>query len=61
MFFDREKLLKFQAEGLFKQRKDFETECFINLFLEISQILYIRKIQTQIGKNKWNSETYRKS
>ena len=41
MFCDREKLLKFEADGLFKQWKVFETECFFNLLLEISQILYM--------------------
>ena len=44
-----------------KVRTIFDTECFFNLFLEVSQIWYIRKIQIQIGKNNWNSETYRKS
>ena len=31
----------------------FEPEYFFSLFLEISQILYIRIIQIQIGKNYW--------
>ena len=39
----------------------FETECFYNLFLEISQIWIIRKIRIQIGKNNLDSETYWKS
>ena len=45
---DKEKLLKFDAEGLrickiylnseIKVRPIFETECFFNLFLEVSPI-----------------------
>ena len=40
-----------------KGRNNFdETEYFFNLLLQVSQILYIRKIQ--IGKNNWASETW---
>ena len=37
------------------------TECFFNLFLEVSQTWWIRKIRIQIGKNYWNLEICRKS
>ena len=37
------------------------TECFFNLFLEVSQIYKIRKIMIQIGKIFWDWETCRKS
>ena len=37
------------------------TECFFNLFLEVSQIWWIRTIKIQIGKNYWDLETCRKS
>jgi hypothetical protein len=36
-------------------------ECFFKLFLEVSQNLWIRTIQIQIGKNYWDLETCRKS
>ena len=74
---DREKLLKFEAEGrefskFFKitrtiysniegSEQFLVTECFFNLFLEVSQILYIRTIKVDIGKNYWDSEICRKS
>ena len=72
---DWEKLLKFEAEGqefarflrsqeqlirTVKAKNNFEKEYFFNLFLEVSQILYIRTIMFQIGKNNWDLETYRK-
>ena len=34
---------------------------FFTLFQEVSQLLYIRTILIQIGKNNWDSETNRKS
>ena len=37
------------------------TECFFNLFLEISQISKNRAIRIQIGKNYWDLGTCRKS
>ena len=40
-------------------RTIFETECFFNLFLEVSQIQYFGTIQ--IGIKKLDLETYRKS
>ena len=40
-------------------RTIFETECFFNLFLEVSQIQYFGTIQ--IGIKNWDLETYRKS
>ena len=64
---DREKLLKFKPEGqefakllrsldqfiqTVKGRYNFETECFSNLFLEVSQIQYINTIIIQIVKKK---------
>ena len=64
---DREKLLKFQAEGqeFSKIQRSLEqfyqtvkgqnnflvTECFFDLFLEVSQISKNRTIIIQIGKN----------
>ena len=42
-------------------RTIFETECFFNLFLEVSQILYIRTIRIESGKYYWDLETCRKS
>ena len=36
------------------------TECFFNLFLEVSQIQKIITIMIQIGKNYWDLEIYRK-
>ena len=71
-FSDREKLLKFETEGRIfakisksleqfiytvKVSAIFETECFLNLFFEVYQIKYII---IQIGKNKWDLETYEK-
>ena len=60
---DREKLLKFEAEGtefakFLRPLKQFnrtvitifQTECFFNFFQEVSQILYNKTIQ--IGKRK---------
>ena len=58
----REKILKFEAEGqecakfmrsleqFIQTVNGFETECFFNLYLEVSQIKYIRTIRIQIGK-----------
>ena len=37
------------------------TECFFNLFLEVSHVSKIRKIIIQNGKNNWDLETYRNS
>ena len=37
------------------------TECFFNLFLEVSQTWKIRTIKIKIGKNYWDWETCRKS
>ena len=37
----------------------FETECFFNLFLEVSLMQYIIRPRAQIGK-KWDLEAYRK-
>ena len=37
------------------------TECFFNLFLEVSHIQKIRKIRIHFGKNYWDLETCRKS
>ena len=37
------------------------TECFFNLFLEVSHILKIKTILIQIGKNYWDLEICRKS
>ena len=69
-----EKNLKFKAEGqefakflrsleqfqsVKGERTIFETECFFNLFMEVSQDLI--HLIIQIGKNNWDSETYRKS
>ena len=69
---DHEDLLKFEAKGrefatflrslehLFEQekgRKVFETECFYNSFLKVSQTWYFGTIQ--IGKNNWGLETFR--
>ena len=74
---DREKLLKFEAEGreFSKFLRSLEqfilnsewseqflvTECFFNLFLEISQISKNKKIIIEIGKNYWDLEICRKS
>ena len=44
-----------------KVRTIFETECFFNLFLEVSQIQYFGTIQIGIKKKHWDLETYRKS
>ena len=74
---DREKLLKFEAEGrefaklltsleqfiqTVKGQNNFwyVTECFFNLFLEVSHIYKIRTIRIQTGKNYWDLETCRK-
>ena len=35
------------------------TECFFNLFLEVSHIYEIRTIRIQIGKNYWDLETHK--
>ena len=63
---DREKLLKFEAEGrefskflrsleqsmkTVKSEQFLVTECFFNLFLKVSQISKNRTIIIQIGKN----------
>ena len=73
---DREKLLKFEAEG--QDLKFFEitrtvylsserseqclvTECFSNLLLEVSHIQKIRTNIVQIGKNHWDLEKCRRS
>ena len=38
------------------------TECFFNLFLEVSHVSKIRTIMVQIGKKKyWDLETCKKS
>ena len=37
------------------------TECFFNLFLEVSQIQEIRTKRIQIGKKYWDLEMCRKS
>ena len=74
---DREKLLKFKAESrefakflrsleqfiqtVKGQNNFWLTECFFNLFLEISQISKNRTIIIQIGKNYWGLEIFRKS
>ena len=70
---DREKLLKFEAEGQefakflrsleqFIQTEQFlVTECFFNLFLEVSQISKNITIIIQIGENYWDLEICRKS
>jgi hypothetical protein len=70
---DREKLLKLEAEGRefasflrsleqFIQTEQFlVTECFFNLFLEVSHIKKIGTIIIQIGKNYWDLEICRKS
>ena len=57
-----EKLQNFwdHLNDLFKQWK-VRTECFLNLFLEISQISKNRTTIIQIGKNHWDLETCRKS
>ena len=34
----------------------FEAEWFYNLFLEVSQVLWIRTVGIQIGKNDWELE-----
>ena len=72
----REKILKFEAESrefskflrLLEINSNSErseqflvTECFFNLFLEISQISKNRTIIIQIGKNYWDLEICRKS
>ena len=44
-----------------KEKIFFETECFFNLFLEVSQVKYIRTIRIQIEKNNWDLETCRTS
>ena len=61
---DREKLFaKFlrsleQFIQTVKGRKNFcFTECFSNLFVEVSHIKRIRTIQIQIGRNYWDLET----
>ena len=68
---DREKLLKFEAEGwefkkILRSQEQFIqtvkerseqfllTECFFNLFLEVSKIWQIRTIRIQIGKKYWD-------
>ena len=43
-----------------KGQYDFETECFFSLFLYVSYVWYTLE-QFKLGKNNWNSETYRKS
>ena len=74
---DQEKLLKFEAEGrefakflrsleqfiqTVKGQNNFlVTECFFNLFPEVSHIYQIRTIRIQIGKNYWDLKTCRKS
>ena len=71
---DREKLLKFEAEGrefanILRSLEQFiqnserldqflVTECFFNLFLEVS---HIGTIRIQIGKKYWDLQTRRKS
>ena len=37
-----------------------ESECFFNLFMEVSQIWYSRTIRIQIGKKYWHFEICRK-
>jgi hypothetical protein len=65
---DRENILKFEAEGgefAKKVSKRSEqllvTECFFNMFLEVSQTKKIRTIRIQIEKKYWDLETCRKS
>ena len=65
---DWEKLLKFEAEVTKTMKKNSErseqflvTECFFNLFLEVSQLSKNRTIIIQIGKNYWDLEIFRKS
>ena len=59
---DREKLLKFEAEGRERSAQFLVTECFFfNLFPEVSQISKNITIIIQIGKNYWDLETCRKS
>ena len=74
---DREKLLKFEAEGrefaknfeitrtIYSNNKRSEqflvTECFFNLFLEVSHVSKFGTIAIQIGKNDWDLETGRES
>ena len=68
---DREFFLKFEAEGreLFeitrtiysnseRLEQSLVTECFFNLFLQVSQI---KTIGSQTVKNYWDLETCRKS
>ena len=48
---DREKRLKFEAEGREFAKKIstiFETECFFNLFLEVSKAYHVRTIRIGI-------------
>ena len=47
-----------KQNNLFKQKR---VRPFFNLFLEVSQIKFIRKIIIQIGKNYWDLEICRKS
>ena len=50
-----------QYIGTVKVSTIFETNCFFNLFQEVSQIGYIRIMKIQIGKNNWDLEICRKS
>ena len=59
---DREKLLNVEITSTIylnseRVRTIFETDCFFNLFSEVSQIKYIRTIRIQIGRNNWDLET----
>ena len=71
---DREKLLKFEAEGrefakflrsleqfiqTVKGQNNLVTECFFNLFLEVSQRL--EQLESKLQKNYWDLEICRKS
>ena len=44
-----------------RSKQFFVTECFLNLFLEVSHIQKNRTIIIQIGKDYWDRETCRKS
>jgi hypothetical protein len=50
-----------QFIGTVGGRAIFEKEYFFNLFMDVSQIQYVREIRIQIGKDNWDLATYRKS
>ena len=71
---DREKLLKFEAEGqeMFeitrtiydnseRSEQFLATECFFNLSLEILKLDKLKQLEFKLEKKYWNLETCTKS